>query len=536
MRLKATLEAVLIPSLALLGAGAHAQQDPGDEATSARPNILLVISDDIGMDVSTEAYPGLVDELVARYGPGGHDHPDFAAIAGRPAATPNIEDLARRGMRFTQVWAQPFCSPTRASLITGLFAAGTRVTTYEDALSQAHTTFVRQLADEGGYSTAVFGKWHLAGLPGEPSYPGMKPKEAGFELFRGNMHAALQTFWEYDYQVQDADTPADQWRNERPPEKSLPGIAPTTYAPVVKVADTIDWITAREREEPDKPWFAWVAFNLSHATIQREPSQMVVPNADTLNAESYEEMRECGGEFGSARTGSCSGEALMRAMTSSMDTVLGRLLEAVDALDPNTYIIYVGDNGTPMYGRPNLDFIDNMYITRSGRGKGTAYEGGARVPMVISGPGIPADTVSDEFAHTADLYSTTLELAGLTPPRTVSDGDGTGTVPLQAVSLAPILFGDAATVRDPNEGYILTESVNLMTGGTRQVGARNATYKVICTDGTAAGDCELYNLVEDPLEEYPLAVPEGCGEALTPEEADWHFCRLLHAIETRSIF
>ncbi len=76
----------------------------------------------------------------------------------------------------------------------------------------------------------------------------------------------------------------------------------------------------------------------------------------------------------------------MRAMTNALDTVAGKLFDAVDSLDPNTYIVYIGDNGTPMYGRPNLDFIDNMYLTRYGRGKGTAYESGLRVPMIVKGP------------------------------------------------------------------------------------------------------------------------------------------------------
>jgi arylsulfatase A-like enzyme len=303
-------------------------------------------------------YPGLIDDLVDKYGPSGHNHPNFKKIDGRPASTPVLDRFAKQGMRFGNVWAHPFCSPTRAGIISGLYAAKTKVTTYADALSSKHTTFVQKLKD-AGYSTAVFGKWHMAGLPGKPvDYPGMKPKQAGFDLFKGNLHAAITTYWEYDYQVQDDETPADKWRAETPPKKSLPGIAPTTFAPVVKVADTIEWITAREKADPDKPWFVWLAFNLSHATIRQRPSAMAVPNADTLDPKSYEEMKECGGSFGSANVDSCSGEALMRAMTTALDTVVGKLLDAVDPLDPNTYVIYIADNGTPMYNRPNLDFID----------------------------------------------------------------------------------------------------------------------------------------------------------------------------------
>jgi arylsulfatase A-like enzyme len=133
-------------------------------------------------------------------------------------------------------------------------------------------------------------------------------------------------------------------------------------------------------------------------------------------------MKACGGVFGTQNPGSCGGRALMRAMTNALDTLVGKLLSQVDALDANTYVIFIGDNGTPMYGRPNLDFIDNMYITQKDRGKGTAYESGARVPMVIRGPGIKASAKSNEYVHAADLFPTALTLAGLPVPKEVSQG------------------------------------------------------------------------------------------------------------------
>lgn len=285
-----------------------------------QPNILLIIADDFGMDVTSDMYPGLINDLEKKYGPSGHNHAGYKSIRGLPASTPRLDKLSSEGMIFTNVWAHPFCSPTRAAIITGLFGKKAKVLTYADALSQKHTTFVQKLKDEGGYSTALFGKWHLAGLPGNgngPDYPGMKPKEAGFELFKGNLHAAIKSYWDYDYQIQDSDTPANTWRTEPIPVKSLLGIAPSKYAPVVKVADTIEWITKNEKENPDKPWFAWVAYNLSHTTIVQQPNAMAVPNKDTLDAKSIKEMEACGGKYGSNDGGNCSDEALMRAMTNS---------------------------------------------------------------------------------------------------------------------------------------------------------------------------------------------------------------------------
>lgn len=509
--------------------------------TEKRPNILLIISDDFGVDVTSGMYPGLIEKLGKKYGPSGHNHPNYKAIKGLPASTPRLDRLAAEGMTFTNVWAHPFCSPTRAAILTGLFGKKAKVLTYADALSQKHTSFVQKLKDEGGYSTGLFGKWHLAGLPGNgrgPDYPGIKPKEAGFETFRGNLHAAIAGYWKYDYHIQDDTTPADKWRTETAPERSIAGIKSSTYAPLVKIADTIDWIAKQEKENPDKPWFAWLAFNLSHATIIQQPSAMTVPNADTLDKRSYEEMKECGGEFGSNNTGTCSGESLMRAMTNSMDTLTGKLLDAVDKLDPNTYVIFISDNGTPMYGRPGLNFIDNMYLTRKGRGKGTAFESGALVPMTIKGPGIKANSKSSEIAHAADLFSTALSLAGLEVPDQVGNSEGTGKVGLDSVSLTPILFNKKDHVRDPDKGFVLTESINLMTNGTQHIGARNATYKVVCSGGIESSNCKFYNMKDDPLEEYPLSIPDNCKKytdgKLTRKDSEWHYCRLMEVVRAES--
>ena len=509
--------------------------------TSKRPNILLIIGDDFGMDVTSDMNPGIIDDLVKKYGPSGHNNPDYKAIKGSPASTPRLDKLAGEGMFFTNVWAHPFCSPTRASILTGLFGKKAKVLTYADPLSQKHTSFVQKLRDEGGYITALFGKWHLAGLPGNgkgPDYPGMKPKQAGFDLFKGNLHAAIKSYWNYDYHIQDNETPANEWKTETPPVRSLPGFAASNYAPLVKVADAIEWITKNEKENPDKPWFAWLAYNLSHTTIIQKPNAMAVPNADTLDKKSLDEINACGGKFGSNDGGNCSGETLMRAMTNSMDTLTGVLLDTINKLDPNTYVIYISDNGTPMYGRPGLNYIDNMYITKKGRGKGTTYQSGALVPMVIKGPGIKAATKNDGIAHAADIFSTVLALANLDVPDEVNSSDGKEEISPDSVSLTPILFKDQKSVRDPNKGYVLTESVNLMTGGTEHVGARNADYKVICVGGYEDGECSFFNLADDPLEEYPLKKPGSCKKysdnTWTPENPEWNYCRLMEVIKEDS--
>ena len=285
------------------------------------------------------------------------------------------------------------------------------------------------------------------------------------------------------------------------------------------------------------PWFVWLAFNLSHITGQQQPNPMAVPNIDTLNDVARAEMEACGGTFGSANVGSCTDKALMRAMTSSLDTIVGKVLEAVDALDPNTYVIYIGDNGTWMFGE-RREFIDNMYITRRDRSKGTAYESGVRVPLVIRGPGIDAGGRSDEFVHGVDLFATILDLAGLDAPSSVPNREGDGMVSTDSLSLAPILFDGESSLRDPNEGYLLAETVNPVKDNLRQVGARNGSYKIVCSETAAAASCEFYDLRDDPIEEYSLAKPDSCADYAdgisTPATPDWHFCRLLEVVAAES--
>ncbi len=525
-----TLIALMSAATSVFAAGMFRSPD---EDASKRPNILLIIGDDIGIDATTDMYPGLIENLTKQYGPSGHNHPDYGLINGHPASTPTLDTLAKSGMRFTHAWTQPFCSPTRTSLLTGLFSAKTGVLDYTGWLSQNHHSFVNDLKDKGGYSTAVFGKWHIAGLG---VYPGMKPKEAGFDLFQGNLHGGVTTYFEWDYHVQDSTTPPDQYRTEKAPTRSLPGIAPTTFAPVVKTADCLNWITAQEEKNPEKPWFVWFAFNLSHITGQQEPNPMVIPNADTMDDVSRKEMEACmgpDGEFGSANVGACSSEALMRAMTNTMDTMIGRILETVDKLDKNTYVIYLGDNGTWMFG-PKREFIDNLYITRRGRSKGTAFESGVRVSMAIRGPGIKPGSKSDAWVHNVDLFSTILELADLDVPKVVPNRTGDGTVAVDGVSLTPILFKGAKSTRDPDKGYLLAETINPVKQNLMEVGARNAAYKVICDNNAETESCLFYNLLDDPIEEYPLPKPDSCSKyedgTWTPADPEWNFCRLQEVI------
>jgi arylsulfatase A-like enzyme len=499
------------------------------------PNILLIIADDVGVDVTSNLYPGLISELEGVYGVG-------SGVKGNPAHLPVLTDrLAAQGMVFRNAWAQPYCSPSRATVITGLFEYKTQVKGPSDPMKATHTFFVKKLHDDANYSTAMIGKWHLAG--GSPYTSGTLPKQAGFDYYYGHNDAYIPSYWSYPVHWQDSTTSPSSFNTiaaASVPARTLAGIASTKYAPVVKGAAAIDWINARQAADPNKPWFVWLAFNLSHVTTQNP--NMHVPNADTLDSDTKNELNTCLGTSGKygvdpPQVGQCTGPQLMRAMTNAMDTVIGKVLDAVDAIPSDTYVIFIGDNGTPWYGSGYGNQIDNMYITKTGRGKGSAWESGCRVPMAIRGPNIAAGGQNDAPVHLADLFATILTMAGVTPPAQNYDNTG-APVNSDSKSLTPILFGSANdTDRDPNAGYLLTET-NTMSFGTRWVGARNATYKVLCN--LTKSSCDFYNLIANPLEEGTgLTKPANCTNytngTWTPANQEWHYCRLMEVINTYSI-
>ena len=132
-----------------------------------------------------------------------------------------------------------------------------------------------------------------------------------------------------------------------------------------------------------------------------------------------------------------------------------------------------------------------------------------------------------------------MELAGLDVPKMVPNREGNGMVEVDGVSLTPILFDGARDLRDPNKGYLLAATINAYKEGYPiEVGARNATYKVICDDNAKTESCVFYNIVDDPIEEYPLEKPDSCANyengTWTPSDPEWNFCRLQEVIAKKS--
>ncbi len=430
-------------------------------SAQAAPNILLIIGDDMGV------------ETLASY-----------RLGQNPPATAALDELAREGVRFNNFWAQPVCSPTRATVITGRYgfrtgigrpvggsampappeipawasaesagapnaaSAADRALPRPYLLPQEFTLPMALKADADlGYSAAAIGKWHLAGEGnGWTDHPNL----AGFDHFAGLIGGAPESYF--------------AWRKVVNGEVT----GKVGYTPADKVDDAIAWLD----KQRGNPWFLWFAFNLGHTPLHLPPEEQWQSDYSHLDPRSMPEE---------------SWYAAFAAMLEAMDTQIGRLLGALDPeVRENTYVIFMGDNGTydPVVSAP----------FRHGYAKGTIYEGGVNVPLIVTGPGVERGGVSEALVNSTDLFSTILEMAGTDPQTTVPAGITTDSVGF----LSALLDSGAPSERD----WIYADE---FFGGFAGVeGAdyamRNHRYKLLRFEGVE----EFYDLETDPYEHNDL--------------------------------
>jgi len=329
---------------------------------SAENNILLLIVDDWAIDSSPiDNNPGL--------NPG----TTFPTMQ-------TLQSLAADGVRFTQGYAQPVCSPTRAAILTGRQGWRTGVGSPMDSLQAGETTLPRAFAAAGSnYALGSFGKWHLGG--GDSGYSTL----GGWPHFVGITRGGVQDFFNWSKNVNGANQPNT-----------------TTYTTTDQVNEATSFINTQTNA--GNPWFVWIGFNAPHSPFHEPPAALLQGGTGSTDRDRYEKALE------------------------ALDTEIGRLLQSVDR--SKTTIILVGDNGTP------AQTVQAPFgpTGRNGHSKGDLYEGGIHVPFVISGPDVnlPAGSTSDRLVHVVDLFPTILDLAGVTRP-------GTG---VDATSLLPILQGN----------------------------------------------------------------------------------------------
>lgn len=377
-----------------------------------------------------------------------------------PGHTPNLDCLAARGVLFRNAWSHPLCSPTRAAILTGRHPFRTGIGDViqggdAHALDPAEWPLPRliRLASGGRYRSAALGKWHLASLSqGAP----LHPLACGFDVHAGSLFN-LPDYFHWSKSVQGEARPAD----------------------VYATSDTANDALRAAAELPE-PWFLWVAFNAPHKPLHAPP--------DELHS------------FALPPNPSDDPPLFAKAMIEAMDGEIGRLLAGIppDVL-ARTDVIFIGDNGT-------LGLASDGPFPPN-HAKGTLYEGGINVPLIIAGPDVTAPgSECDALVQASDLYATIAELCGV---------DVAAWVPsehvLDSVSLAPYLADPTLPSR---RGSVFAERFEPNGFGPNHLfhkrALRGPRFKLIHDEITGAD--ELYDLESDPLEATNLL-----GAPLTPE-------------------
>ena len=302
-----------------------------------QPNILLVITDDQGIDAS------------AQY-----------SLSNDLPNTPVINALARNGITYENVWGTPSCSTTRAALLTGMHGVNTGVLSVPGNLSADFTTIQRFLSQNeasSNYQTAVFGKWHVDGGGGNLNHP----NDLGVGHYAGHLRPNITDYFDWTITINGVE------------ERS------TTYHTTALVDNAIDWI-----DEQQNPWFAWLAFAAPHAPYHAPPDEFNTRGLSGTQADINANERE-----------------YFLSSIETLDAELGRLLDSMDpATRDNTIVMVIGDNGTPR------DVLDNDSFL-AGHQKGSLFEGGVRVPLVISGAGVTRTNVRENgLVSVVDFFPT----------------------------------------------------------------------------------------------------------------------------------
>lgn len=462
---------------------------PATEAAEPRrPNVILFLVDDMGWMDSTP------------YG-------------SRYYETPSIERLAREGMRFTQAYSQPLCSPTRASLLTGQNAARHRITSavghtppaparypetaapnrplvYPESqtyLDLEHVTLAEALR-QAGYGTGHFGKWHL-GLT-EPHWP----ERQGFDVaFHAQPSPGPPGAYFSPYGVVRPD-------EARPPVKGA-----RQYLGTITDGPPGEYITDRLTDEAlrfieahrDRPFF----LNLWHYGVHGPWG-----HKEGLTAAMAERRDPTGRQD----------NPVMASMLKSIDESLGRILARLDELGlaEQTVLIFTSDNGGNTHSMTETDRrgarnnADDPTVASYRKwagykpptnnaplrdGKGTLYEGGVRVPLIVRWPGkIAAGSTSDAIVGCTDVYPTVLDLAGLAPPAEQK---------IDGVSYAPVLRGEGHLDR---EAYFIWFPHQLPGVAVRQ-GPWKLIRRFEQRPDLYQGTRELFHLDDDPGESKNLA-------------------------------
>ena len=406
-----------------------------NQAIAEKPNIVLILADDLG------------------YG-------DLGCYGNKVNKTPHIDALASRGLRFTDFHsAGAMCSPTRASILTGLyphrfgaeFDGALGGVSHKDLGLPLKAVTIAELLRNHGYATGCFGKWHLGyNAP-------FLPTRQGFDVFRGLVSG------DGDFHTQiDRSGNEDWWHNEK-------RVNEQGYTTDLLTKHSLNFIKSNR----GKPFFLYLPHLAIHFPWQG-------PNDPP--------HRTAGKSWHKDKWGVIPDRSNVaphvKAMIESLDASVGAIVSALRKwkLEENTIIVFTSDNGGYLTYRPDFRNISSNGPWRGQ--KVQLYEGGHRVPTIVVWPGRIATGVTHQTTHSNDLFPTFLRITGATP--TVSDG----------IDLSPLWL----------EGQPLPER-NLFWRSRSHRAVRHGQWKLFAPRRKDA-DIELYHLEDDRAESVNLASKE----------------------------
>ena len=394
-----------------------------------KPNIIFILADDLG------------------YG-------DLSSYGAKDLKTPQLDAMAEAGMKFRYFYANsPVCSPTRAALMTGrypdLVGVPGVIRTHKDNNWGALSPQARMLPSmlkQGGYHTAIVGKWHL-GLESPDT-----PVERGFDFFHGFLGDMMDDYYTHlrhnnNYMRLNART-----------------IDPQGHATDLFSQWAIDYLASRKGKP--QPFFLYLAYNAPHDPVQ-PPDKWL------------EKVKR-------REPGISDQRARLVALIEHLDDGIGRVISALktNGQDQNTLIVFTSDNGGLLRTGANCGNLRG--------GKEDLYEGGIRVPMFAVWPGrIPKGTGSDRVALVMDMFPTITEAAGV---RVNHEIDG--------VSILQTLLGRNQPAVERDLFWMRRE------GGPKYQGqdyyaVRRGPWKLV--HNSPFEPLQLFNLADDPLEQRDVA-------------------------------
>ncbi|MEN3941699.1 arylsulfatase [Prosthecobacter sp. SYSU 5D2] len=436
----------------------------------AAPNILFILADDLG------------------YG-------DLGSYGQKQILTPHLDRLAAQGTRFTQVYAgSSVCAPSRCCLMTGMHNGNARIRDNipHGVTLQDEDVTIGKVLKTADYRTGAIGKWSLGVHPS----PG-QPDNQGFDFFYGHQDQDQAHFYYPDH----------LWENNR--VVLLPGNRGER-----KQQYTQDLFTERAlhfiSEPSDRPFFLYLAYTLPHWSdypLKSDESQ-IVPSDAPYTGRDWPQV-----------------EKNYAAMVSMLDRDVGRLMDALEekGLTKDTLIFFTSDNGPSAEAKHKPAFFNSAAEFRGT--KRDLYEGGIRVPMIVSWPGqVPAGKVSDEIWTQWDLLPTLAEVAGAKVTHRI---DGHSILPALKGDQAPqheYLYWDYGHTRGLFKQAVRQGNWKAVRNGTDQpVELYEVAYDRQETQDVAAAHPEvvarltaLMDSASTPHPDYPIAPPKAPAKKKAP--------------------